>query len=156
MKPRGATSTRKSTTCRNKPDMGLSIGDGLPVLMIDRPERKINMNIIDTNISNINESKKTLYKLTRAKGLNIKDLENGERVPVDAWALYTDVNTKGTEQTVLAIISGDVKYHSISPTFQRDFADIVSLMDGEDFAIIITKATSKAGREFVTCELDCE
>lgn len=136
--------------------MGLSIGDGLPVLMNDRPERKINMNIIDTNISNLTESKKTMYKLTRAKGLNIRDLENGERVPVDAWALYTDVNTKGTEQTVLAIISGDKKYHSISPTFQRDFADIVSLMDGEDFAIIITKATSKAGREFVTCELDCE
>ena len=114
------------------------------------------MNIIDTNISNITESKKVMYKLTRAKGMNIKDLENGERVPVDAWVLYTDVNTKGTEQTVLAIISGDKKYHSISPTFQRDFADIVSLMDGEDFAIIITKATSKAGREFVTCELDCE
>ena len=136
--------------------MGLSIGDGLPVLMNDRPERKINMNIIDSNISNITESKKTMYKLTRAKGMNIKDLENGERVPVDAWALYTDVNTKGTEQTVLAIISGDKKYHSISPTFQRDFSDIVSLMEGEDFAIIITKATSKAGREFVTCELDCE
>ena len=114
------------------------------------------MNIIDTNITNLTESKKTMYKLTRAKGLNIKDLENGERVPVDAWALYTDVNTKGTEQTVLAIISGDKKYHSISLTFQRDFAEIVSLMDGEDFAIIITKATSKAGREFVTCELDCE
>lgn len=127
-----------------------------PVLMIDRPERKINMNIIETNISNITESKKTLYKLTRAKGLNIKDLENGERIPVDAWALYSDVNTKGTEQTVLAIISGENKYHSISPTFQRDFADIVSLMDGEDFAIIIIKDTTKAGREFVTCELDCD
>ena len=114
------------------------------------------MNIIDTNISNITEDKKTIYKLTRAKGKNIKDLENGECVPVDAWALYTDVNTKGTEQTVLAIISGENKYHSISPTFQRDFSDIVSLMDGEDFAIIITKATSKSGREFVTCELDCE
>ena len=114
------------------------------------------MNIIDTNITNLTESKKTMYKLTRAKGLNIKDLENGERIPVDAWALYTDVNTKGTEQTVLAIISGDKKYHSISPTFHRDFADIVSLMDGEDFAIIITTATSKSGREFVTCELDCE
>ena len=58
------------------------------------------MNIIDTNITNLTESKKTMYKLTRAKGLNIKDLENGERVQVDAWALYTDVNTKGTEQTV--------------------------------------------------------
>ena len=114
------------------------------------------MNIIVTNITNLTESKKTLYKLTRAKGLNIKDLENGERIPVDAWALYTDVNTKGTEQTVLAILSGENKFHTISPTFQRDFSDIVSLMDGEDFAIIITKATSKAGREFVTCELDCD
>ena len=144
------------TKCRNKPNKGLSIGDGLPVLTRQARKEKINMNIIDTNFANIAEDKKTMYKLTRAKGLNIKDLENGERVPVDAWALYTDVNTKGTEQTVLAIISGDKKYHSISPTFQRDFADIVSLMDGEDFAIIITKATSKAGREFVTCELDCE
>ena len=114
------------------------------------------MNIIDTNIANINESKKVMYKLTRAKGMNIKDLENGTCLPVDVWALYTDVNTKGNEQTVLTIISGEEKYHTISPTFQRDFADIVSLMDGEDFAIIITKATSKSGREFVTCELDCE
>ena len=114
------------------------------------------MNIIETNIAGIAEDKKTMYKLTRAKGLNIKDLENGERIPVDAWALYTDVNTKGTEQTVLAIISGENKYHSISPTFQRDFSDIVSLMDGEDFSIIIIKSTSKSGREFVTCELDCE
>lgn len=114
------------------------------------------MNIIDTNIANINDDKKAVYKLTRAKGLNIKDLENGERVPVDAWALYSDVSAKGNEQTVLAIVSGENKYHTISPTFQRDFADIVSLMDGDDFAIIITKATSKAGREFVTCELDCE
>ena len=114
------------------------------------------MNIIDTNIANINDDKKAAYKLTRAKGVNVKDLATGDKLKVDAWALYTDVNTKGTEQTVLAIISGDKKYHSISPTFQRDFADIVSLMDGEDFAIIITKATSKAGREFVTCELDCE
>lgn len=153
---RGQSLSAKWTNCRNKPNKGLSIGDGRPVLKIDRPERKINMNIIETNIANIADDKKTLYKLTRAKGSNIKDLENGERVPVDAWVLYTDVNTKGTEQTVLAIISGDKKYHSISPTFQRDFADIVSLMDGEDFAIIITKATSKAGREFVTCELDCE
>lgn len=114
------------------------------------------MNIINTNIQNLADSKKTMYKLTRAKGLNIKDLENGTRLPVDVWALYTDVNTKGNEQTVLTIISGEEKYHTISPTFQRDFADIVDLMDGEDFAIIIQKSNSKNGREFVTCELDCD
>lgn len=114
------------------------------------------MNIIDTNIANINDDKKAVYKLTRAKGVNVKDLANGDKLKVDAWALYSDMSAKGNEQTVLAIVSGDCKYHTISPTFQRDFADIVSLMDGEDFTIIITKATSKAGREFVTCELDCE
>ena len=55
------------------------------------------MNIIETNIANIAEDKKTLYKLTRAKGLNIKDLENGERVPVDAWALRSEERRVGKE-----------------------------------------------------------
>ena len=114
------------------------------------------MKIIDTNIANINDDKKAVYKLTRAKGVNVKDLANSDKLKMETWALYSDVSAKGNEQTVLAIISGENKYHTISPTFQRDFADIVSLMDGEDFTIIITKATSKGGREFVTCELDCD
>ena len=153
---RGRSLSVKWTNCRNKPDKGLSIGDGLPVLKMTGQKRRKNMNIIDTNIANINDDKKAVYKLTRAKGVNVKDLANGDKLKVDAWALYSDVSAKGNEQTVLAIVSGECKYHTISPTFQRDFADIVSLMDGEDFTIIITKATSKAGREFVTCELDCE
>ena len=97
-----------------------------------------------------------MYRLHLADVGNLTVLEDVFFNEAATTVLYTDVNTKGTEQTVLAIISGEKKYHSISPTFQRDFADIVSIMDGEDFTIIITKATSKAGREFVTCELDCE
>ena len=81
------------------------------------------MNIIETNIANIAEDKKILYKLTRAKGLNIKDLENGERVPVDVmvgdhvlFSKHANLKTK---------IDG-VEYLTMHE------ADIVGVLDEDD------------------------
>ena len=118
------------------------------------------MNIIRTNIENLATDKKALYKLTKSGGTNVKDLEPGKSHKVEAFALYED--TKETkdgpkEQTVLAVVLADgTKLQTISPTFVKDFMEIVDLMDGDDFSIITRKSTSKAGREFVYCELDCD
>lgn len=116
------------------------------------------MQIIRTNIDNLAENKKALYQLTKASGVNVKDIEADKSHPVAGWALYTDVG-KGkdkTEREVLAVVLEDgTKLQTISGIFIEAFLEIVDIMDGEPFAIITRKSTSKAGREFVTCELDC-
>lgn len=111
------------------------------------------MKIIRTNIDNLEASKTMLYKLTRSKGEKMSKADG--TFPVDAFLLYEDVNSKGEEQRVLSIISGGRKLDTISTTFIREFEAIADIMDGDPFSIVIIHSTSKAGREFVTCELDC-
>ena len=118
------------------------------------------MRIISTNIENLAESKKAIYMLTKAPGVNVKDFRMDESVEVNTFALYTETKTgkdgSESEQEVLAIILADgTKLATISPTFIRSFMEIVEMMDGDPFAIICRKSVSKGGREFVTCELDC-
>lgn len=115
------------------------------------------MKIISTNIENLAENKKAMYKLTKTPGVNVKDIEPDKSHGVSAYALYTDVKSDGTEQEVLAVIleSGE-KLQTISPTFIRAFMEIVEIMENDSFSIITRKSKSKGGREFVTCELDCD
>lgn len=116
------------------------------------------MNIIKTNIDV--SDKKKVYKLTKAESQRVQDLEQGVSFPVDSWALYEEPKMKkdGTaeNQTVLAVVSGGVKFATISQTFINSFMECVDLMDGEPFSIIITGGTSKGGRQYVNCELDCD
>lgn len=111
--------------------------------------------------SNINEAdKKAVYKLTKAESQRVQDVEKGLSLPVDKWCIYeeTKKNTKGEDitQTVLAIVSGGMKISTISQTFINSFMECVDLMDNDPFSIIITGGTSKGGRQFVNCELDCD
>lgn len=111
------------------------------------------MEIIKTNIANIKEDKRTLYKLCKARGTNVKDLDANSEHPVDAFLLYTDVNSKGDEQTVLTIMSGDLKMQTISKTFISSFLEVADLMGDDAYSIKIIKDITNAGREFVSCEL---
>lgn len=115
------------------------------------------MNIIKTNIDAAN--KKEVYRMTKSEAMRVQDVEKGVTLTVDKWMLYTETKTakdgNQSEQRVLSIVSGDTKISTISNTFIESFMEIVDLMDGEDFAIIITGGTSKGGRTFVNCELDC-
>lgn len=112
------------------------------------------MNIIKSNIDTTD--KKAVYRLTKSASQRVQDVEQGLSLPVDKYAIYTEQNSKGEEQTVLAIVSGGMKISTISATFIRSFEECVELMDGEPFSIIITGGTSKGGRKFVDCELDCD
>ena len=117
------------------------------------------MIIIRTNIKDIENNKKKVYKLTKSSGQNVKDVEG--TYAVDEWAIYTEENAKGETNTVLAILGYDVsgvpvKLQTISSTFIRDFCEVCDLMGEEDFAIDIIHGKSKSGRDFVSCELNCD
>lgn len=117
------------------------------------------MEIIATNIENLAENKKALYQLTKSPGVNVKDLQPDVSHPVAGWALYKDLSNGrdgAVERNVLAVILEDgTKIQTISNTFIRAFMEIVELMQTDPFSIITRKSTSKAGREFVTCDMDC-
>lgn len=117
------------------------------------------MEIIKTNIDATN--KYDLYKLTRSSGEMVQNAPDGMSVPVAKWALYNDPKEAkdGTvkDNTVLSIVdTSGVKYSTVSATFQRDFMDIVDIMAGDPFAVILRHGKTKAGKDFVSCELDCE
>jgi hypothetical protein len=120
------------------------------------------MTFLKTNINT--EDKKQVYRMTKGDSQKIEGLERGLSIPVDQYALYTEVKdrkkqdgtTEQYEQTVLTFTSGPHKFGTISATFIKSFLEIVEIMDGDPFAIIITGGESKSGRKYVNCELDCD
>ena len=120
------------------------------------------MTFMKTNIDT--NSKKQVYRMTKGDSQKIEGLEKGLSLPVDNFALYTetkdrkkqDGTTEQYEQTVLTFTSGPHKFGTISATFIKSFLEIVDIMEGDPFAIIITGGESKSGRKYVNCELDCD
>lgn len=116
------------------------------------------MQIIRTNIDTAN--KKEVYRMIKSEAINMQTLEKGTSIPVDAFCVYTEdkPDPKSGEvvtSTVCSLISKGKKYATISQTFIREFMDILDVMADEPFSIIITGGTSRGGRKFVSCELDC-
>ena len=116
------------------------------------------MKILRTDIENLAENKKMLYKLTQASSKSVSKLKDEEldvSHPVDAYLQYEDVNSKGNPVTLLTIVSGSDVFTAQSQTLQESFFKIVDLMDGDPFSVIFTQGISKSGRPFVDCEMDC-
>lgn len=115
------------------------------------------MEIKICSIPDILSKKKELYKLTKASGINVKDVHDEQATfPVDAFILYSEPDSKGNVRDVLAVVSGGVKLTTVSATFIESFLDIDALMSPDPYSIKVLHGTSKNGRDFVTCELDCD
>ena len=117
------------------------------------------MEIIKANFDTAN--KYDLYKLTKSAGEMVQNAPDGMSIPVDKWCMYNDPKEgkDGTmkENIVLSFtdLSG-VKYSTVSATFQREFSDIVDIMGDDKFAVLLKHGQTKAGKPFVTCELDTD
>ena len=111
------------------------------------------MTFLKTNINT--EDKRQVYRMTKGDSQKIEGLEKGLSLPVDHFALYTEVKDRKKqdgsveqyEQTVLTFTSGPHKFGTISATFIKSFLEIVDIMEGDPFAIIITGGESKSGRK---------
>ena len=117
------------------------------------------MEIIKTNIDTTD--KKLVYKLTKSTSIMVQNAPEGLSIPIKAWALYNDPKETRDgsvkDQQVLSFIDNDgAKYSTISATFIREFLDCAEIMGGESFAILLKHGTTKGGKPFVTCELDCD
>lgn len=77
-------------------------------------------------------------------------------IPVSAYLCFTDVNkTTGETSELLSILTPDnVAYCCQSTTFKEYFKDIVKIAEGKPFSVIKMSGKTKAGRDFIYCELD--
>lgn len=98
---------------------------------------------------------KEKYMLTKAP--TVQRMKNcvGQRIEIDAYAFYTDVNKDGEETEILSVLTpeGEV-FATNSPTFKKDFLDMVDMFadSGEEIkAVRVVGGKSKAGRDFITC-----
>lgn len=107
--------------------------------------------IISTSINL--EDKKALYQMTMAPNrMSVQDIKQ-QTVMVTDWALYTDVDSKGEEKTVMSFSAGDGQvYTTISQSFIREFNKIIDLF-GTPVSIYVDSAVGKNGREFIFCTL---
>ena len=97
------------------------------------------------------------YLMTIAPSIiSVKDLADGEKIVVDGTLIFEDTKDGNYEPVeILSIITPDKKVYSCqSSTFKRSVSDIVGIMHGKQFAIIKTSGKTKAGRDFINCELD--
>lgn len=107
-----------------------------------------------------NVTAKEVYDLTKNPRTQKMVTAKGQRLELAAWALFEDTDAKSGElYTVCAIktAEGDI-FATNSPTFTRDFQEMVELFEGfgEDVhAINVISGQSKNGREFITCEYVC-
>ena len=111
------------------------------------------MTIIKTNIDT--SDKKAVYRLTKSESARVQDVQKGTVIPVESYALSVEEKPDGSQQNVLAIVGGGLKISTISKTFINSFMECAELMEPYPFAIVITGGSSKNGRQYVDCELDC-
>ena len=114
------------------------------------------MKILKTDVENLEEEIVLLYKLTKGSSTSASKLSDEEldaTYPVDAFVLYEDVNRKGEDVKILAILSGDRVITAQSETFQRSFFDIVDIVKNHSFSIKVTDGKTKSDRRFMNCEL---
>lgn len=100
-----------------------------------------------------NLSKKELFKLTDGDAYKMSDAA-GMVIDIDCWCLYNDLNTKGEEQQILSVLDKEGHiYATISKTFIEKFLRMWDFFGEELIEIVVKTGTSKAGREFVTCDI---
>ena len=81
----------------------------------------------------------------------------GQEFKVKKVLLYTEVNAKEVEQTVMSVMTEDNDvYATNSRTFISELDAMITIFDGklEDLPLIrVLSGTSKAGRSYITCTL---
>ena len=86
---------------------------------------------------------------------SIKDVKDGTPIKVAGYLEFTDEKDNGETSEILSVITPDKDVYSCqSATFKRSLKDIAKIMGDKPFSVIKTSGKTKAGRDFINCELD--
>lgn len=97
------------------------------------------------------------YLMTIAPSIkSMKDVADGTSIAVAGIMSFDDVDEQtGEVDKITSIITPEnVVYAFQSATFKRSLTDIANIMHGKPFSVIKTSGVTKAGRDFINCELD--
>lgn len=99
-----------------------------------------------------NMSKKTLYMLTKSPEVtSLKNVPDDTEFVVREYIVYEDTNSKGESVEILSLLTDGGAYASQSQTFKDQFDEIVDIF-GLPVTIKKLSGTTKAGREYITCD----
>ena len=99
------------------------------------------------------------YLMTIAPSIiSMKDVPDGTHIIIDGILTFEDTKeSTGETCDILSVITPEKKVYSCqSSTFKRSIRDISNIMKGKPFTVIKTSGKTKAGRDFINCELDVE
>lgn len=117
------------------------------------------MKVLKSNVENIENEKKLIYKMTKGTRTAFKELTDedlDQSWPVDAYLIYEDSSSDGTTvNTRISILSGNRIIGGQSKPFIDSFSQIIEIMENDPIAIHVQKRVSKQNRAYYTATLDC-
>lgn len=115
--------------------------------------------MIITSKSSESFTKAELYRMTKSPSIvSVKTVADGTTMTPIGWLTFDDENNKGEVSHMLSIIGiGEDDQETVwgcqSQTFKNSFIDLWELFKGETFKIKKLSGETKAGREYVNCDL---
>lgn len=115
--------------------------------------------MIITSKSSESFTKAELYRMTKSPSIvSVKSVANGTTMTPIGWLTFDDENNKGEVSHMMSIIGvgeddQEVVWTCQSQTFKDNFMDLWELFKGDNFKIKKLSGQTKAGREYVNCDL---
>lgn len=115
--------------------------------------------MIITSKSSESFTKAEIYRMTKSPSIvSVKTVADYTTMSPIGWLTFDDENNKGEVSHMLSIIGvgedgQEVVWSCQSQTFKDNFMDLWNMFDGEPFTLIKLSGKSKAGREYVNCDL---
>lgn len=115
--------------------------------------------MIITSKSSESFTKAELYRMTKSPSIvSVKTVADGTIMAPIGWLTFDDENDKGEVSHMLSIIGlgeddQEVVWSCQSQTFKDNFMDLWELFKEDSFKIMKLSGQSKAGREYVNCDL---
>mgnify|MGYP004526552639 FL=1 len=96
------------------------------------------------------------FKMTAGQTItSMKDVPDGTEIEVDGFITFEDGDeTTGEINTITSILATDGKIYAFqSKTFRNMLEDIHMIADGEKYKIKKISGKTKAGRDYINCDL---
>lgn len=96
------------------------------------------------------------FKMTAGQSIiSMKDVPDGTEIKVDGFISFEDTNAQtGEINTITSILATDGTIYAFqSKTFGNMLIDIHTLADGEPYTIRKISGKTKAGRDYINCDL---
>ena len=97
-----------------------------------------------------------IYKMTKSASINKVSENTDATFEIDAYLIYEDEKEDSITEILSILTTGGEVYATNSPTFQREFNDLVSIFELTKEAlppIKIVEGISKSGRTFYRCDI---